>query len=86
SAQVLKNIVRARIYGSFANQVATSVGGTSITFTGELEVGRIDTNSQNFYNNLISFKPDVTIEPPISEELLDYVIENQEELNDIPLD
>ncbi|HRF98184.1 MAG TPA: hypothetical protein PLZ51_23415, partial [Aggregatilineales bacterium] len=58
----------------------------SITFTGELEVGRADTTTENLYNNIISFKPDVTIDPPISEELLDYVINNQEELNNLPLD
>jgi hypothetical protein len=44
------------------------------------------TNVQNFYNNLISFKPDVIVEPPIGDELLDLIITNQEILNELPLD
>jgi len=86
SSEVLKGILRARIYGTFADQVATSVAGTSITFNGELEIGKIDTDDNNFYNTIISFKPDIILEPPVDDDTLDDIIENQELLNNIPLD
>jgi len=86
SSEVLKGILRARIYGTFADQVATSVAGTSITFDGELEIGKIDDNNTNLYNTIISAKPDVTIEPPIDDDTLEDIIENQELLNNTPLD
>lgn len=86
SSEVLKGILRARVRGTFADQVATSVAGTSITYDTDLSISQINPNAQTFYNNLISFKPDVFIEPPISDELLDFINANQVLLNEFPLD
>lgn len=60
--------------------------GTSITYDTDLSISQINPNAQTFYNNLISFKPDVFIEPPISDELLDFINANQVLLNEFPLD